>query len=124
MTTAYYCVLIAIFLPTLTVGLAKFTSRFLPKDNHNPREFLATLTGWQQRAVWAHDNTLESIPAFMAAVIIAHQIGGDQQVIDQLAISYIVLRVIYTLLYITDKALLRTLVWCAALACIVGLFFS
>jgi len=124
MTIAYYCVIVAILLPTLTVGLAKFSSRFLPKDNHNPREFLAKLTGWRQRAVWAQENTFESIPAFMAAVIIAHQIGGDQQTIDTLAVSYIVLRIIYNVLYIADKALLRTLVWTAALACVLGLFFA
>jgi uncharacterized MAPEG superfamily protein len=124
MTIAYYCVIVAILLPTLTVGLAKFSSRFQPKHNHKPREFLATLSGWRQRAVWAQENTFESIPAFMAAVIIAHQIGGDQKTIDTLAVSYIVLRIVYTVLYIADKALLRTLVWTAALACIIGLFFA
>lgn len=87
MTAAYWCVLIAIIMPILFAGLAKFTSGFRPKDNHNPRAYLATLSGWQQRANWAQQNTFESIPGFMAAVVIAHQMGGNQDNIDMLAIT-------------------------------------
>ena len=124
MTAAYWCVLIAIVMPTLLAGLAKFTSGFRPKDNHNPRAYLATLTGWQQRANWAQQNTFESIPGFMAAVVIAHQMGGNQDSIDMLAISYIVLRIVYGALYIADIALLRTVAWALGVAGRSGLFFT
>jgi uncharacterized MAPEG superfamily protein len=124
MTIAYWCVFIAILLPVTFTGLAKFTSGFRLKDNHNPRVYLEKLSGWQQRSNWAQQNTLESIPAFMAAVIIAHQIGGNQDNIDMLAMSYIALRIVYGALYIADQALLRSTAWFLSVVCILGLFFT
>lgn len=124
LTVAYGCVIIAILMPVLFTGLAKFTGGFRPKDNHNPRAYLDKLSGWRQRSNWAQQNTFESIPGFMAAVVIAHQMGGNQDNIDMLAISYIVIRVIYGALYIADIALLRSVAWGAGVACIIGLFFT
>jgi uncharacterized MAPEG superfamily protein len=124
MTTAYWCVFIAILLPVMFTGIAKFTGRFGPKENHAPRPYLDQLTGWRQRANWAQQNTFESIPGFMAAVIIAHQMGANQDNVDMLAVSYIVIRIIFGALYIADFAILRSLVWAAGVACILGLFFA
>lgn len=124
MTLAYWCVFAAILLPLVFTASAKFTGRFTPKDNLNPREYLEGLSGFRKRAHWAQLNTFESIPAFMAAVIIAHQIGGDQAMIDGLAIAYIALRLAYGFLYMANIGLLRTLVWGAALACILAMFFT
>ncbi len=124
MTIAFWCVLIAVFLPLIWTSTAKLTSGFRPRDNHNPREYLAGLQGPAKRAVWAEQNTFESIPGFMAAVIIAHIAHAPQHWVDGLAVSYIVLRLVYGLLYIADKALLRSLVWTGALACVVGLFVA
>lgn len=122
MTIAYWCVLAAILLPLIWTWVAKFTSGFRPRDNHNPREYLERLEGPAKRAHWAQLNTFESIPGFMAAVIIAHLAGGPQAWIDGLAVAYILLRLAYGLLYITDRALARSVVWTAALGCVVGLF--
>ncbi|MFZ5561957.1 MAG: MAPEG family protein [Pseudomonadota bacterium] len=122
MTTAYWCVLAAILLPYVWTGVAKFTSGFRPRDNHNPREYLEKLEGPAKRAHWAQLNTFESIPGFMAAVIIAHLARGPQGWIDALALTYIGLRLLYGILYITDRAALRSLVWGAGLACVAGLF--
>ncbi len=125
MTIAYWCVFAAILMPVLFVGIAKFTGTgFKPKDNLTPREFLSNLDGYRQRANWAQLNTHESIPGFMAAVVISHQMQGDQNMIDVLAVSYIVLRLVYGFLYIADFGLLRTLVWTGGVACILGLFFT
>lgn len=122
MTIAFWCVLVAIFLPYLWTYVAKFTTGFRPRDNHNPREYLQKLEGPAKRAVWAEQNTFESVPGFMAAVIIAHLAHAPQGRIDAIAVTYVVLRLVYGLLYMADKALLRSLVWAASLACIVGLF--
>lgn len=124
MTLAYWCVFIAILMPFAFTGLAKFTGNFQPKHNHSPRQFLDGLTGWRQRSNWVQQNMFESIPAFMAAVIIAHQTGGNQENIDMLAISYIIIRIIYGALYIADIALMRTLAWTLGLICTLALFFA
>ncbi len=122
MTIAYWCVLVAILLPYIWTGVAKFTSGFRPRDNHNPREYLERLEGPAKRAHWAQLNTFESIPGFMAAVIIAHLAGAAQPTVDAIAVTYIALRLGYGVLYITDKARLRSLVWAGGVACIVALF--
>lgn len=122
MTIAYWCVLAAILLPYIWTGVAKFTSGFRPRDNHNPREYLEQLEGPAKRAHWAQLNTFESIPGFMAAVIIAHLAGASQTAVDAIAAVYIALRLLYGVLYITDKARLRSLVWAGGVACIVALF--
>ena len=122
MTTAYWCVLAAIFMPYVWTGLAKFTSGFGPRDNHHPREYLDRLQGVPKRAHWAQLNTFESIPGFMVAVIIAHQAAAPQGRIDAIAVTYIVLRLLYGIFYMTDKAELRSLVWAASLGCVVALF--
>lgn len=122
MTIAYWCVLVAILLPYIWTGVAKFTSGFTPRDNHHPRDYLDGLQGAAKRAHWAQLNTFESIPGFMAAVIIAHLAQAPQARIDALALTYIGLRLVYGILYITDRAALRSLVWAGGVACVVGLF--
>ncbi|TRX54475.1 MAPEG family protein [Thalassomonas sp. M1454] len=125
MTIAYWCVLASCLLPLLAVGYAKFLSSDSdPKnyDNNNPRDYLAKLKGDGQRALWAEKNTLEAMPLFFAAVIIAHNTGADQATLDALAISFIGFRLLYIYLYISDKATLRSLSWFAGLACCVAMF--
>lgn len=123
MTIAYWCVLVAIFLPYAFTVYAKFHGDFGPKQNHNPREFLGRLTGARQRANWAHQNSLEVLPGFAAAVIIAQLVGVAQQAtLDAIAVAFVVSRVIYGLCYILDWASLRSLVWFFGMGCIAALF--
>jgi uncharacterized MAPEG superfamily protein len=121
MTTAYWCVLIAAFLPILFTGIAKATGRGY--NNNAPRAFQEKLNGYRQRAHWAHLNSFEAFPPFAAAVIIAHQLQFMQARIDQLAIAFIVLRLIYGALYLADQAMLRSVAWTGAVACWVAMFF-
>ena len=50
MTVAFSCVLIAIFLPYLCTGVAKFSGgKFGPRQNHDPRAFLDIFEGFVKR---------------------------------------------------------------------------
>ena len=120
MTTAYWCVLAAALMPYLFAGIAKFGDRRY--DNRAPRDFLSSLEGRQKRADWAQQNSFEAFPGFAAAVIIAHLAQGAQAAINALAVAFVLLRIVYGWAYITDRPTLRSLVWIAALACVVGLF--
>jgi uncharacterized MAPEG superfamily protein len=123
MTIAYWCVLVAIFLPYAFTGFAKFHGDFGPKQNHNPREFLEKLTGPRKRAHWAQLNSFEVNPGFFVAVVVAQQVGAaTQSTIDGLALAFIVSRVLFGILYIADQATLRTLAWTAGMAAIAALF--
>jgi uncharacterized MAPEG superfamily protein len=124
MTIAYWCVLIAIALPYVSTVWAKASAGgFKPKHNHDPRAFLATVQGMAKRANNAQQNGFEITPAFAAAVIIGHLAGGaEQALLDQLAMAFVLSRVLYTLCYIADWALLRSLVWFVGLGLIISLF--
>ena len=115
MTIAYWCVMIAAFLPLLYTGIAKFSGPGF--NNHTPRDFQAQLQGFRQRAHWAHLNSFEAFPPFAAAVIIAHQLGLQQSTLDALAIGFIVARLAYGAFYLADMATLRSLAWVAAVGC-------
>lgn len=120
MTTAYWCVLAAGLMPYLFTGLAKASGgRY---NNAAPREFLAGLRGWGQRANWAQMNSFEAFPLFAAAVVIAQARGLEQGLIDNIALGFIVARLFYGAFYILDKATLRSLAWMGGMACCVALF--
>lgn len=120
MTFAYWCVLLAALMPIVWAGAAKMGAEGY--DNHKPRVFLGTLTGWQQRANWAQANSYEAFPPFAAAVIIAHLVGANQLLIDGLAGVFMLCRVAHGIAYIQDKPNLRSLVWTTGFLCTVGLF--
>lgn len=122
MTTAYWCVFVAMFLPIVWAGVSKAGTKGF--DNARPRDYLASLQGWRQRANWAQANSYESFPPFAAGVIIAHLAGTAQPTIDMLAVGYIAARILYGIFYIADRSTLRSLVWVAGLGCIIGLFVT
>ena len=123
MTLAYWMVLVAALLPYAATAYAKFSDGGgRTYDNRAPRPQLDSLPPRRRRAHWAQLNGFEAFPAFAAGVVIAHLAGGSQHVIDVLAVAFVVLRAVYTVCYIRDLATLRSLVWFAALACIIGLF--
>jgi uncharacterized MAPEG superfamily protein len=119
MTTAYWCVLLAILLPYVTVGIAKWTRRY---DNVAPRDWEATLEGRARRAYHAHLNHFEALPAFAAAVIIAHLAPAPQGSVDAIAVAFVAVRIAYTGAYLADRATLRSLLWMAGMGCVVALF--
>ena len=126
MTIAKWCVLAACMLPILTVGVAKAASvrghgpagRY---NNQQPREWVSRLTGWQQRANAAQINGFEALPLFIAAVLLAQMAQADQGQIDQLALAFVGLRVVYGVVYLMNLGTLRTLVWTAGLLVCVAL---
>lgn len=121
MNFAYWMVLVAAFLPYLTVALAKWTGGV---DNHAPRRDMERLAGWRQRADWAHRNHFEAFPAFAAAVIIAELAHAPQHRIDLLAGAFILLRLLYTAMYLADLATLRSLAWALAFIAVIGLLVA
>lgn len=123
MTIAYWALLAAIFVPYTATFFAKGTSGFGLKENHYPRDWEEKLTGPAKRAHWAQLNGFEITPAFAAAVLVAHQIGtAAQGTIDALAVTFVISRLLFNVLYIIDQATVRTLVWTVGVACVVGLF--
>ena len=126
MTVAFWCVLIAMFLPFVCTWIAKFSGgKFGPRQNHDPRAFLDGLQGFARRADYAQRNSFEVFPAFAAAVIIASNVGNAQPVtIDVLAVLFITSRLLYIICYLADWAVLRSIVWFAGIALITSMFVA
>jgi uncharacterized MAPEG superfamily protein len=128
-TVAYWCVLLAALLPIACTWLAKWPGFRRPPagggfDNHDPRGWLARQTGWQARANAAQANSFEALPFFIGAVIIAHQLGAPQTLLDILALLFVTLRVIYIAMYVADLPRIRSAIWSIALLVNVGILFS
>jgi uncharacterized MAPEG superfamily protein len=125
MTLAYWMILVAAMLPYIATAYSKFASGGgKTYDNRAPRALVDSLPAQRQRAYWAQLNGFEAFPPFAAGVIVAHLAGASQSWIDALATTFVALRVIYTLAYIHDKPTARSLIWAAALACVMGLFVT
>jgi uncharacterized MAPEG superfamily protein len=121
MTIAFYCVLVAAFLPILFTGIAKFSGKGF--NNNHVRNFQDKLTGMRQRAHWAHLNSFEAFPPFAAAVVIAHLAHGSNATVNNLALAFVALRLAYGALYIADLATARSIVWFAAVCSWVAMYF-
>ncbi|WP_458070271.1 MAPEG family protein [Rhodanobacter sp. BL-MT-08] len=124
MTIGLWCVLVGLLMPFLWTGVAKSMGRYDLRANQHPRDFLATLKGPASRANAAQLNSFEAFPAFAAAVVVAQYAHASQHTIDVLSIAWVALRLIYGVLYIANLAALRSLVWFAAMGCVVGLFIA
>lgn len=109
-------------LPFLSTLIAK-AGAFSQKDNHETRNWQAQLSGWRQRAYWAHLNALETFPMFAVAVVLAHVGAPGSQVAMIAAYGYCVLRVLYLGAFLADKAELRSTIWFAAHGAVLVLFW-
>ncbi len=129
MTLAHAAILVACLLPIVCAGLAKSKRFGTPCrlggfDNHNPRQWLAGLQGWQARANAAQHNSFEALPIFIAGVLIAERAQPALQArIDLLALLFIAARVGYIAAYVADRASLRSVFWAVGLGASIALFF-
>jgi uncharacterized MAPEG superfamily protein len=122
MHTALLCVLVAGLLPYLFTGVAKVAG---PRyDNRDVRAWQGRLQGLAYRANAAHLNGFEAFPLFAAAVLAAMVAGADPTRINQLAVAFVVLRVLYGVVYLMNLAAVRSLVWFGALGCAVAIFIA
>ncbi|HRO79272.1 MAG TPA: MAPEG family protein [Acinetobacter towneri] len=112
-----YLIIIACLLPYVFTVVAKMAGGFKSEDNQNPREFLAKTTGLAARANAVQQNSFESLPLFVAAVLMAEYMVIPQVVVMMFGIAYIVLRIAYGICYLANWATLRSIVWILSLLC-------
>lgn len=112
-----YLILIACLLPYVFTVIAKWAAGFNAQHNQNPREFLAQSTGLAARANAVQQNSFESLPLFIAAVLMAEYMVISHFYIMTLGIAYLVLRVIYGLCYLANWAALRSIIWLLSMLC-------
>jgi uncharacterized MAPEG superfamily protein len=111
-------VLIAALMPLALAAYAKAGSR----DNHHPRDAVASMPEAKRRAYAAHENAYENFPFFAVAVITATTLGASISTVNILAAIYIVLRAVHAVLYINDAASARSLAYSAGLLINIAIF--
>jgi uncharacterized MAPEG superfamily protein len=118
MPLAYWCVLIAALMPLALAAYAKAGSR----DNHHPRDAVASMPDAKRRAYAAHENGFENFPFFAVAVITATTLGASISTVNILAALYIVVRGVHAVLYINDAASARSLAYSVGLLLNIAIF--
>ena len=129
MTTAEVCILVSSLLPIVCAGIAKSKGFGKPRreggfDNNNPRQWLASLAGWQARANAAQQNSFEALPIFIAGVLIAERLNAPQAHIDDLALLFVAVRIGYIGAYLANRANVRSALWVIGLGASIGLYFA
>ncbi|HOA94456.1 MAG TPA: MAPEG family protein [Quisquiliibacterium sp.] len=122
MNIALACVLTAGVLPIVAAVVSKWG--FRGYDNRNPRAWLAGQTGFRARANAAQANSWEAFAFFAPGALAALWAQAPQARVDALALAFIAARVLYLVLYVADRATLRSLVWTVGWGCSVALYVS
>lgn len=118
MPIAYWCILVAVLMPLVLAGYAKSGSR----DNNTPRDDAEKLSGAKRRAYAAHQNAIENFPFFAIAVVAALSFGATPLTLNLLALLYLAFRIAHALLYIADKASLRSMAYAGGLFTNIAIF--
>ena len=125
MSVPFWCVFIsAVLIFIAKIPVAREMNKDGGYDNHHPRAQQARLTGFGARADAAHQNSIEAIMRFAAAVLMAHTTQTMGFLIDTLAIIFVVCRVLYLFLYWYDYHWQRSLVWIVGLVCTLLIMLS
>src|SRR5690606_5339682 len=101
----------ACLLPYVFTLIAKKSAGFSTKDNQNPRAFLEKSTGLASRANAAQQNSFESLPLFIAAILMAEYMVVQQEVVMTFGVAYLDVRVFYGVCCSANCATLCSSVW-------------
>jgi uncharacterized MAPEG superfamily protein len=112
---------IAAAIPFASTLIAK-AGAFSRVDNHQTRQWQSQLSGWRQRAYWAHLNALETFPMFAVAVVVAHLGAPGNDVAAIAAYAYPACRLLYLGAFLADTAVLRSTIWFASMGAVAVLF--
>lgn len=112
MTTLIICLFIAALLPFIAkVPVAIAMHKLNGYNNNHPRAQQAELTGFGARALAAHQNAFESIAVFAPAILLAIATNNTGSMIEQLAITHVIARVLYNIAYLINIGTIRSIIW-------------
>lgn len=112
MNVLILCLFIAALLPYLAkIPVAFAMHQAGGYNNHYPREQQSSLTGFGARASAAHKNSFESLLIFAIAILTVLATQTESRFIEPLAITHIIARIAYHLVYLLNLATLRTTIW-------------
>ncbi|RCJ36861.1 MAPEG family protein [Nostoc punctiforme NIES-2108] len=114
---------VLIYVPFLLVAYAR--ARIGYEMFSTPRTMFDKLPPYAQRATWAHQNTFEAFMIFAAAALMAYVTGVNSFTAQVAAIAFVVARFLYSIFYILNIPLLRSLMFgIGSIASATLMFFS
>ena len=122
MTIAEWCVFGAVVLYLLTIVPIKWIG-FRRYDNSRPRDPAFFEDPLRARALGAHQNGIESFPFFAAAVLLAEFRAAPQNLVNELAVLFLIVRIAYVLTYLGGRPTLRSILWSLGFAINIAIFF-
>jgi uncharacterized MAPEG superfamily protein len=122
MTVAEWCVFGTLMLYLVTIVSAKWIS-FRQFDNSRPRDPAFYHDPIRARALGAHQNGIEAFPFFAAAILLAEFRSAPQNLINELAVLFLIVRIAYVLTYIGNRPRLRSILWNIGFTINIAIFF-
>jgi len=122
MTVAEWCVFGTLMLYLLTIAAVKWIG-FRRFDNSRPRNPAFYDDPIASRALGAHQNGIEAFPFFAVAVLLAEFRAAPQNLINELAVLFLIVRIAYVLTYLGDRPTLRSILWSVGFAINLAIFF-
>ena len=116
-TVFLYCIAAAavlIYLPFLVVAYTRLRVGY---DMAAPRAMFDKLPLYAQRATWAHQNSFEAFMIFAAAALMAYVTGLDSTVAVGVAIAFVIARLLYSVFYILNIPVARSLMFAIGTGC-------
>jgi uncharacterized MAPEG superfamily protein len=98
-----------IYLPFLLVAYARVQIGF--EAMSTPRAMFDKLPPYAQKATWAHQNSFEAFILFAPAALMAYITGVNSPVATIAAFAFLVARLLYSIFYILNIPLLRSLMF-------------
>jgi uncharacterized MAPEG superfamily protein len=122
MTVAEWCVFLSLMLYLVSIASVKWLGigRF---DNSRPRDPAFYEEPIAARALGAHQNGIETFPFFAFAVLLAEFRACPQNLINELAVLFLIVRIAYVFTYIGNRPTLRSILWAIGFAINLAIFF-
>ncbi|MFB2938036.1 MAPEG family protein [Aerosakkonemataceae cyanobacterium BLCC-F154] len=116
--TFLYCIAVAIVLVYVPFLLVAFARVNLGTEAlATPRAMVDKLPAYAQRATWAHQNSFEALMIFAPAALMAYITGVSSTLAIFAGLTFLVARLFYSVFYILNVPLLRSLMFAIATLC-------
>jgi uncharacterized MAPEG superfamily protein len=122
MTVAEYCIFacVAIYLLTIVSVKRLGSGQY---DNSKPRDPAFYEDAIRARALGAHQNGIETFPFFAVAVLLAEFRAAPQNLVNELAVLFVIVRIAYVFTYIGNRPRLRSILWNLGFLINIAIFF-
>jgi uncharacterized MAPEG superfamily protein len=122
MTVAEWCIFACLMLTLLSIAAVKWL-KYRVFDNSKPRDPAFYEDPIAARALGAHQNGIEAFPFFAAAVLLAEFRACPQNLVNELAVLFVIVRIAYVFTYIGNRPTLRSILWNVGFAINIAIFF-